>query len=180
MPWMAPVLPYLAVAGLTTSAFSSVMSGVSRSAGLQAEGKAAKYNEAVAEQNALAVRTAGDYQERLMRERQARLRGTAKANIGASGVTMAGSPLDMVAENAGSVEREIVAQQYNTRVQAGRYESQAGLYDFEARRDTGMAGYTMAGGVMGAGTTLLGGAYRIFSNYRPSFTGEGGYDIPHP
>jgi len=162
MSFIAPILPFLAMAGGGVSGISSILGGFAQSSAMKSQAEAARYNQAVALQNAEAVRKAGDYEREKLQRKQAQLRGTVEANVGASGVEMAGTPLDVMAENAYWAEKDLIAQKYNTETQAGRFQSQAANYGFEADRNESMSGLPILQGFMGAGSTLLGTAYKVY------------------
>jgi hypothetical protein len=151
--------------GTAMSVAGSIAQGKAQSEGYKAQANAARYNQDVANQNAQAVRQAGSYQEAQQRIKNQKLMGQQEAAYGASGAVINdGSPLEVMAETASMMERDIHAQRYNTEIQARRYESQAGQYGFEASRDMSMSSYPVTAGYMTAGTTLLGNAYKYLSD----------------
>jgi hypothetical protein len=172
----------LGLAGLAVSGFSAIMGGQQQAAalkaqkaGMQYQAQAANYEAQVAGQNAAAARTAGEVKANQLREQQRRLEGSVRAGYGAAGVTGAGTPLEVMNENTRLMEQDLINQNYNTEVQVQTYQNQAaqlrsgaGFYNSAANYYGGMAPAAATAGYLGAGSTLLGGAYKFLSS-RPSF-----------
>ena len=164
MPFLAAIPAWVgtaaAIGGLVVGAAGTVISAVGQS-------QAADYNAQVARQNAMYAEQAGQQQrqiaaenERRQRLRTTKLLGAQRAGYAKAGVTMEGSPLEIMSETASQGELDALniryggeVGAYNARVQGSRYRSQAGFYDFESGR-------TMTTGMIGAGSTLLTGAAR--------------------
>jgi hypothetical protein len=149
-----------AIMGLTAigglfSAVSSVSQGIYQGAAMKQQAEAASYNRMVALQNAESVRKAGEYAEEQQRKDALRLLGAQKAAYGKAGVTMEGTPLEMVAQTAAELEQEALATRYNYGVEESRYLSQAGYYGYEAERQRALSSYPVGAGILKAGTTLL-------------------------
>jgi hypothetical protein len=156
---MAAALPVIglvtSIAGAGLTAFSSIKSGMEQSEAMKAQAEGARYNQRVAEQNALATEQAGAFAERQARLKAIRLGGTQAASYAKAGVLPEGSPLDVMAETAMLEEQDILATRYNYQVQASRYRSQAGFYGYEAQRQDALSGSPILGGFLKAGTSLL-------------------------
>jgi len=144
---------------------SAINSANAQAAGLRNQAAAARYNQQVAGQNAEAVRAAGEVAEEQQRKKNVRLLGAQQAMYAGSGVTLEGTPLEVMAQTAGDMEFDILASRYNTEVQARRWESQGRFYGFEADRSLSMADNAGAAGILGAGTTILTGASRALSGW---------------
>jgi len=172
MSFIASVLPFIGLAGGAISGISSISSGYAQSSAMKSQAEAARYNQAVAMQNAEAVRKAGEYEREKLQRKQAQLQGEAESNVGAAGVEMSGTPLDIMAENAYWAEKELIAQHYNTETQARRFMSQANYYGYEANRNMSMSRLPIVQGYMGAGSTLLGTAYKVFAPQGSAQSGE--------
>jgi hypothetical protein len=210
---MSAALPIIGLvaglAGTGVAAFSSIQAGNQQAnamrmqkSGLEyqaqtvqaqneAQAQNLEYNQEVAERNAATARTAGEAQGRQLRLKQARLAGSVAAGYGGSGVTMAGTPLEVMNENTRLMENDLLTQRYNTEVQAGGFDTQAKQLGWEAGVTRSMGGsaasfYNTAAsyygdqaagattaGWMGAGSTLLGGAYKFMPSLggssKPSF-----------
>ena len=173
------------VAGTVTGVTGTIISAVGQS-------QAADYNAKVARQNAIYAEQAGQQQrqiaaenERRQRLRTEKLLGAQRAGYGKAGVTMEGSPLEVMGETATQGELDALniryggeVGAYNANVQASRYRSQASFYDFESGR-------TMATGMIGAGTTLLTGVAKaagywgtgsnIGTGYSPNYSFDSSY-----
>ena len=192
MPFIAAAMPVIAmvagIAGTGVSAISAIQAGNAQSAALREKENEAKYNQDIARQNsqameanAEAVKRSGAYQEELQRKKNLQLTGSAEAAIGASGVEMSGTPLEVMAENTRNMEQDILASRYNTAVKANQYKAQANIYNTEAA-NLGMqsesygaaAGPAQAMGYLGAGTTLLGNTFKMFGPKQYSKSGTSG------
>ena len=192
MPFIAAAMPVIAmvagIAGTGVSMLSSIASGNAQAAALKAKENEAKYNQDIAKQNsqimqanAEAVNKSGAYQEELQRKKNLQLQGTAEANIGASGVTMSGTPLEIMTQNAQNMEQDILASRYNTAVKANQYKAQANIYTTEAANLGSQAeaygsaaGPAASMGYLGAGTTLLGNSFKMFGAKQYSTSGTSG------
>ena len=182
MPFMAAALPIIsavtAIAGAGLGAISAIRQGSAQSAALRSQANAARYNQQVAEMNANAVKASGAYAEQIQREKNQRLIGSQKTGFAKSGVTLEGTPLDVMASTASDQEKDIIAQRYNTDIQAWRYRAQGAQYGYEASRDVSMSSGPITAGYIGAGSTLLTGAGRAVAPYlgsSPSRYGPMGY-----
>ncbi len=143
------------LAGLGLSMYSSVKSGEQQKAAYEAQAEGARYNQSVAEANALGTEQAGAFAEQQARLKALRLQGTQAVGFAKTGVLLEGSPLDVMAETAALEEQDILATRYNYGVQAARYRSQAGFYGYEAQRQDNISGYPVQAGILKAGTSLL-------------------------
>ena len=192
MPFMAAAAPFIALAGGAMTAVSSVVSGLQQAAGARASGElqkqgyeaqanAARYNAQVAEMAAQNTEKAGAYEVSKEQRRGDKLIGSQEAGYGAAGVTAEGSPLEVMASTAHDITMDELTTKYNYSVEASRQRSQAGMFGYEAARDTSMgsnianvqesmAPSMVARGFMGAGTALLTTAGSIYGK-----TGARGY-----
>jgi hypothetical protein len=84
----------------------------------QAGAKAAEFNEAVALRDAEFIEKSGELKAQNLRRMQAKELGQMRANFGASGVTLEGSPLDILAESAAFAALDLKTLQWNTAVKA--------------------------------------------------------------
>lgn len=105
----------------------------------EAEATQFDYSAAIAEQDAQIAEAAAAFRVRQSTILSARRQGMARALIGASGVTMQGSPLMVLLDNAHEAEIERQLQQYQGQLQAlaKRREAQQLAYSAEVRRVTG-------------------------------------------
>lgn len=127
----APALPWL----------------IAAAGGLQAATQLYQGNAAAAmgEYNATVARQEARYAEATSRDRARRILGAGRAAVGASGVQLEGSPLDVLAQSAAEAEMDALAIRRSGQAQAAAYRYQG--------RQAQLAGYFGA-----AGTALLTGA----------------------
>ena len=151
----------MGIAGLASSVVGTVAAGREKAQGLRAEAAGADYNARVAAQKAEAARRAGGYAAKLLGEKDARIQGAARAAVGASGVTEAGSPLEVLSGNAFHMEEDLATEQYNTQVKAMGYQAEAGMDLFQGSQYREAAAFAAPQALVGAGTTLLGGGYKL-------------------
>ena len=112
------------------------------------QAQAFNYNAAVNRQQAELARRAGDVRIEQLRRDQRKMKARQVAAYAGAGVTMAGSPLQVISDTAAEMELEILIEDYNTRLDILNAESGADLNRIRAAQST-TAGY------IGAGTTLL-------------------------
>lgn len=100
---------------------------------------------------------AGKQEELKFSKEQRQTLGTQSALYGAAGVSMSGSPLDVMADTAAKYESDINMMGYNTEIKRNAYNYQAQLYDWQAGRmkDAGDTASTMTL-LTGFGKSLLG------------------------
>ena len=134
----------------STQALSTIFQVVGAFAKGQAASNASKYNAAQATRKAgLAVEQAASDADAKRRDTVRRL-GLMRANYGASGVTVEGSPLDVMAESAANAEMDALNIKYKGDLAASGYAAEAKLDKMRARQD-------YMGGLFGAGSALLTG-----------------------
>lgn len=139
------------VAGTGMSIFGQIQQG-------QAASQAASYNAAVANNNAIAAQQQAEYDENQQRDRFRRAQASARASLGISGQTGAGSAEDLLSENAVNAELDARAIRYGGAQRAAAYRSQAAMTTFEGQQRA-TASY------IGAGTNLLLAAGKWGTNY---------------
>lgn len=146
----------IAVIGAAVSAYAQYQAG-------QAQAASLKYQQKVAENQAIAARQAAQVAAENARERHQRVMAAQRARLGAAGVmSTEGSPLIVQMESAEQAALEEARIRYSGEVQAGGVESQAVLSGFQARQ-------ARTAGTLGAGASLLsgvGGAYGTYANRR--------------
>jgi regulator of protease activity HflC (stomatin/prohibitin superfamily) len=131
---MAWISPVLMAAG-------TVMSAAGQQQSAAAEAQAARYNSAITQAEAQAE------EERIRRETQQQI-GQTRASIAKSGVTYEGTPLLVLGETAANAEIDILNTQWSA-------DTASKLYGMRA------SSATQAGNI-GAGTSLLSGASKMF------------------
>lgn len=124
-------------------AFGAIQEARASSAASEFNAKIADNNAIIAEQNAVA-------DENKQRRSAGRQAASSRAAIGAAGVTLEGSPLDVLEDQALEAELDALNIRYGGRLQATNYRSQAQL-DRSAARNAKTQGF------LSAGSTLLQG-----------------------
>ena len=136
-------MTWIPIAGAALSAVGSIASGISQSS-------EAKRQAAYADANAdLAEQQAGS-QAQVIREKARRLAGESRAAIGASGVDLAGSFLDALADSDIDAELDAQTALWNGKLEAMNYRAQA-----KSARAQGRS--ALIGGFFGAGTSAISG-----------------------
>lgn len=92
-----------------------------------AEANAAEYNAEVNAQNASSTRQQGVAAVQRQRREGERALGSIRANYGASGITMDGSPMDVFAASAAEAELDARNVAYDYEMKARGYDSEASL-----------------------------------------------------
>ena len=143
----------------------AIISAIGSLSSAKAESDAAKYNAKMAENNALLARQQGEVAERAQRIRGEKAIGKMAAAYSASGVTMEGSPLDVLAESAGAAELDALTVRHN-------YLAKAIGYENTARLDETRADNAMTTGYFKAASSAL-GAYSASSGVMDKFSSAG-------
>jgi len=133
-------------AALTAAA--GVATVISTMAQAQAQSRAATYNAQVSENNATYSRQIGAENERRQRVQNTKALGSIRAKYGASGITLDGSPSDVLAESAANAELEALMARHSGIVEAIGYKNSAAL-------DRSRAGAARTAGYLGAAADLL-------------------------
>lgn len=115
------------------------------------QGNAYDYNAAVARQNASADLEGAAVDSEAQDRQNVQARGKTQAAYGASGVTMSGSALDVLSDQAAQGELASQLIQYRGRLAANQQTSQATL-------DTYMGSTARTAGYIGAAGTLMNNA----------------------
>ena len=136
--------------GLIVSAAGTVTQAIGGIAAGNAKADAEKYNAAQAEANAKIVQEQTAQEEQKVRIMGRRALGSIRAAYGASGVTMEGSPLDVLAMSAANAEQDAL----NVR-KAG--EQKANMLYEDARMGRKSAEFAQTSGYMAAAGALLQG-----------------------
>lgn len=146
-------LPFVAMAMM---AVGTLMSAASQAQQARDAKKAADFNASIAERNAGIARQQAA-QDAMLQQRQARQQfGAATAAYGASGVTLEGSPLDVLEASAASAELDRQTILYKGELRAMGYTDDATI-----SRVQGQSAYNY--GMGQAASTLLKGAGQTYS-----------------
>lgn len=142
---MAVAIPYLMMAAAAMTAVSAISQAQSAKA-------TGEYNAAVATRNAGVARAQAAADAEAQQRHARRVIGAARAGYGASGLSVEGSPLEVLEMSAANAELDRQNILYRGELRAMGYESDAALET--ARSDAAdRAGYIQAGSalLMGAG-----------------------------
>jgi hypothetical protein len=165
MAFMAPAMPFLALAGAGVSAVGAIEQG-------QATAAAARYQAQVARNNAQIANQNAEYsvQSGLRKTEQASLKGAAlygkaKASLAANGVDVnTGSANDVLTSeretnklDAETVLSNAQLQAYGYRTNATSYQAQAGLDEATAEQAPIGAAFKAAGGLLSSASAVGGG-----------------------
>jgi len=155
---MEAVVPFLQIAGTAMAVIGTLQQGQQVSA-------AAGYNAAVARNNAAASRQQAAANA-ASQERKARLQiGAMRAGYGASGISLEGSPMDVIESSASMAELDRQNILYGGAIKSQGYESTAGL---ELMRGEN----AVTSSYFGAGSALLSGGAKIWGENPPVPTGK--------
>lgn len=113
----------------------------------EAANSAAQYNAQVAEQNAQTTLAQSAEEERRLRVMARKQIGDARANYGASGVSLEGSPLDVLEESAATAELDALTVRYGGQQKAQAYRNEAKLERFRGKNSK-TSGYLSAAGTL--------------------------------
>jgi hypothetical protein len=134
---------FLVPAGIALLTGSEVIGGL-------AKAKEAEFQEELADRNAVAARRQAELDEVRTRRSQRRVAGRTTAQFGAAGITLMGTPLEVLADQALEQEENAMLVRFGGDIAAQRSRAKSEVYAFRRR---GLLA-TTAGGGMG---TLLGG-----------------------
>lgn len=178
----------LAAAGAVTGAMGAIAAGNSAKAQADAQAKAAAYqqqvqmrNQQIADQNRILALQQGEIDAEDQRRENRRMLSAIRTAYGASGLAMAGSPLDVLEDSAAEGELDAQRKQFEGRVrgresalqmlEAGDQAVLAGLEASSARSRAKMATTV---GYLNAGSSLLSGAGNAMFMYNKSSAGSSG------
>lgn len=100
----------------------------------KAQKEASDYNATLDRQNAeLAVEQARN-NEIKQRQYSSKVLGQARANYGASGITMEGSAMDVMAESAANAEMDALTIRHEGYLKSAAYKASAGLEEYRGRQ----------------------------------------------
>ncbi|WP_282609471.1 hypothetical protein [Pelagibius sp. Alg239-R121] len=119
--------------------------------GARASAAASEFNAKIADNNAIIAEQNAAADEKRQRRSASRQTAGSRAAIAAAGVTLEGSPLEVLEDQALEAELDALNLRYGGRLQATNFRSQAQL-DRSAARNAKTQGF------ISAGTSLLKGA----------------------
>lgn len=162
---MGAALPFLQIAGTVMSVVGALKQG-------QAQSDAMNFNAQMAGQNATVARQQAAADEARQRRENLLRAGNLRAGYGASGVTLDGSPLDVLEMAATTGELDAQNIRYKGSLRAIGYENSAAL-------DTAGASNALTSSYYRAGSELLSGgakAYGSYNSFKPKAASGGGSD----
>lgn len=115
----------------------------------------ADYQAKAYEQQARADRQASAYEAAQERRKQELEQAAARAQVGASGVALRGSPSEVLAANAVQGEMDILAIRYGSQLRQNNLRTQAGISRFSGRQ-------AKTASIIGAAGTVAGGLYNAW------------------
>ena len=92
---------------------------------------------------------ASAFEQTQERKRQDLLAASARAQVGASGVALSGSPTEVLAANARQGQIDIQAIRYGSQLRQNQLRTQAGISRFEGRQARAASTIGAAGAVVG-------------------------------
>jgi hypothetical protein len=152
------VIPILMVVGTVVAVAGAVQQGMAAKASADYNAKVAENNAQVARWEERARISQGNENQRRVLEQGRQMAGTARAAAGVGGFDTSGSFSDVMFDNqinnslmALDERHEARVGAWNSRVDANRFQAQAGLSRMEGRN-------AMTGAMFNAGSSLLSGA----------------------
>ena len=124
----------------------------------QQQRKTAQYRAKLAEEAGEEVRAGTELEVARHRERTKRLRARQKVSYAKSGVRMEGSPLEVLADTQAQADLDEMIIKHGGYV-TERAHQRSAMWERRAGKSAQTAGY------IGAGTSLLSGAYSAYSGY---------------
>lgn len=148
--------------GVVGSVIGAVVSAAGAQAQADSQAQAAEYNAKVARNNATSAAYAGTHEAQVVGEKGRKTLGQQGPAYAAAGVRLGtGTPTTVYGESFAAVQGDIDAATYKGKVEAGRWQDQAKLYDLEAAnaRKAGQIAATSAivSGFSGLGKAFSGG-----------------------
>lgn len=161
-------------------ALTAAGTGVAVSSSLEqaaAAEKAGKFNEQVAQNNAIAAQQQAQFEARQVRKHNLVLLGKQRAAVGKSGTLLSGSAAAVIDSSVTEAELDRLATLYTGRAQSSYYRTQGQLAGMEANQRATAARYQAAGSLLTGLGNMAGTASNTnFGSTRnnPTFTGSSG------
>ena len=131
----------LALLGTAISAGGALMQGAQQR-------QLADYQARAYEQQAQAEAQSAAFEQSQERRKQDLLEAQARAQAGASGVGLAGSPTEVLAANARQGQMELKAIQYNARLRQNNLNTQGAISRFSGRQATAASIFRAGAGLI--------------------------------
>jgi hypothetical protein len=117
----------IALLGVVVSAAGSIVAG-------QQQAQMAEYQARADEQQAQADAEAAGFEASRERRRQELAAANARAQVGASGVALTGSPTEVLTANAREGQLDIQAIRYGSQLRQNNLRTQAGISRFQGKQ----------------------------------------------
>lgn len=147
----------LTIGGTLFSALGKFQEARAQSAAQKSAAQAAAFNAQVARNNAIQAQRAAETEAADIRRETARRISSIQSGFAKGGVTLEGSPLLAVKEQAQEGELEAQRRLQQGELQAQAQQTQAILDKQEAEQKAASAQRTLTGGILGSTSTLLSG-----------------------
>jgi hypothetical protein len=144
------------VIGATMTAATNVMGAQAQAAGARAKEDEARMQAALLRRQADAEMTISGQAQRRRQEQLSKLTGGQRNAIAASGVTIEGSPTDVILDTTREASLDIAAIEYNAKVKAGNLNYGAVMQDTNAANLRQAARTADKGAVIGAISPFIG------------------------
>ena len=131
------IVTALTIIGSGLQAVSSIQQG-------QAQARSANFRAAIAEQNAILARQTAAADAEKRRRDLARATGRSRARFGAAGLTVEGSPLEVLGDLTAEGELNVRNALFDGEVEARRFQAESSLLQSQAR-DARTSGFLRAG-----------------------------------
>lgn len=141
-------LALLGLAGTALSVGGSLLEG-------QQQKQMADYQARAYEQQAQAEAQSAAFEQSQERHKQDLLQAQARAQAGASGIGIAGSPTEVLAANARQGQMDLKALQYSSDLRQNNLNSQAAISRFSGKQ-------AATASIFSAGSALVGGLSKIY------------------
>jgi len=140
----------LAAVGIGLTAYGMLRKGMASEA-------AHEYNAAVLEEEARQEQIRLHFIKERIRRQKAQMMGAQRAGYAKAGVKLEGTPLQVMADTAAQYEKDIIIEDYNTRVTIARKRAGASAERI-AGEEAVVSAVTMAGGTVLSGISPGGGS----------------------
>ena len=157
-------LALLGLAGTALSAGGALVEG-------QQQKQMADYQAKAYEQQALADAQSTAFEQSQERHKQDLLQAQARAQAGASGVGMAGSPTEVLAANARQGQLDLDAMLYGSQLRQNNLNSQAAISRFSGKQ-------AVTASIFNAGGRLVGGLSKIYDPAKAVTFGKSAFPPP--
>ena len=141
---MTAITLALVAVATSISAYSAVASG-------EAQENAAKFNQAVEHNNAIAAHQQAEFDAERIRTKNRKIAGIQRSQMSANGFNLTGTNRDVMLDSSIQGELDVAAAIYQGKVSSGMHQSRSQLYGMQAANASTM-------GALNAAGTILGGA----------------------